>query len=114
MLKIVQKFRNPTMNLTETLACVKRHKRRALCLCLLNLFLFMDGGSDMGDTSLIHVVEPIEGDCNPVPMILAETLACVDLVRADANQGVFGSPVLLQVFVPYLIAFLYILIFFLL
>ena len=81
MLKIVQKFRNRVTNLTE-----KRHRHRALCLCLLNLFLFVDGGSDMGDASLIHVVEQIEADCSPVPMILAETLACVDLVRADANQ----------------------------
>ena len=92
MLKIVQKFRDPVTNLTE-----KRHRRRALCLCLLNLFLFVDGGGDMGDASLIHVVEQIDADCSPVPMILVETLTCVDLVRADANQCFFGSPVLLQV-----------------
>ena len=36
VLKIVQKFHDPVTNLTA-----KRHMRRALCLCLLNEFLFV-------------------------------------------------------------------------
>lgn len=81
LLKIVQKFREPSENLI-----IQRYKRCALIIFLLNKFLFVDGGSEMGDASLINVVDQIEGDCSPVPMILAETLACVDLVRADPNQ----------------------------
>ncbi|KAK9751101.1 hypothetical protein RND81_02G242000 [Saponaria officinalis] len=74
-----------------------RYRKRALVLCLLNRYLFVSSSAIMGHGCLLKVVKQMRNDCSPVPLILAETLHCLDAVSRDPEVSFSGSPLLLQV-----------------
>jgi len=74
----------------------RRYFRRAICFLLLNRFLFVSVG-DMGDASLIRVVDQMQNGRSFIHLVLAETLLCLDRLKKDPSGSFSGSPLLLQI-----------------
>ena len=63
-------------------------------------FSFIDGFENIGPTMLLNIVEGIQCNPSPIPLI-AETTICLD--ASPSSGSVFlGSPLLLQVDIPFL------------
>lgn len=88
----------PLISLLKRSDHVER-RTRALVLCLLGGFCFYHGGTNSGPASLINISESLRDDQNLAPMIVAETILCLDRLCEEPKGEFSGSPLLLQVIV---------------
>ena len=70
---------------------------RVMALCLYSQFLLVSHSGNC-DSKIPHILDQVKNGCNPFPLILAETLICLDNFASLGRLT--SSPMLLEVSPP--------------
>ena len=70
---------------------------RAVLICLLGRFLFVNNNPVVGHASLVTIAEQFEKGRTPIPLCVGELFVSLDRVKGDPHSPFTGCPCLLQV-----------------
>ena len=73
---------------------------RAILICLLGHFLFVNNNPAIGHASLVTIAEQFEKGRTPMPLCVGELFVALDRVKRDPHAHITRCPCLLQV-IPY-------------